>query len=289
MSKILLISDSPSKIEGIYSKVSECFNDAKFFSLLISENITPLSTAKSFFISSAHPHLLKIDEIVSFIKLLEVDFIFGSSDIKFKSFLSILASALNTAMLSDISEIIRDENGKVFFLKPYIKNIMAKLYSLKRPTITSIIAGEKNSDFKYLPEELKIETFFPIQIEKNQISLNNNIERARKVIGIGRGVRKEDMDIIKKFAQKINALIGYTRPAREELGVPYEYQIGVSGKIITPDLYIALGISGKEYHLRGILNSKKIIAVNTDPQAPIKNYADYFINSDYKVFIEKLI
>ncbi|MGC8867493.1 MAG: electron transfer flavoprotein subunit alpha/FixB family protein [Elusimicrobiales bacterium] len=289
MNKVILISDLPSKIKAIHSKIANYFKDAHFSYLLISETPSFVSIEDSFFIKSSYPLRLKIDDIASFIKSLNPDFIFSSSDIKLKSFLSILAAALDTGMLSDISEITV-EDGKIFFLKPYFKNLTVKLSSSKKPILVSLKSlSLEDDDFKYTPKELSIKNYFSMNIEKCKADEYIDIEKAKKVIGIGRGVRKEDIDLIKIFAQKINAVIGYTRPVREELGISIEYQIGISGRCIAADLYIAVGISGKEYHMEGVKKVKKIIAVNTDINAPIKRFADYFINSDYRIFIEKLI
>lgn len=109
---------------------------------------------------------------------------------------------------------------------------------------------------------------------------------AKRVVGIGRGVAKqEDLEIVEHLARALEAEIACTRPLAEGLDwLPRERYLGVSGAVIKPELYLALGISGQMQHMVGVSDAHIIVAVNKDKQAPIFEQADYGIVGDlYKV------
>ncbi|XXM93639.1 electron transfer flavoprotein subunit alpha/FixB family protein [Candidatus Hodgkinia cicadicola] len=94
---------------------------------------------------------------------------------------------------------------------------------------------------------------------------------------------------LRPLAASLNAAIGATRAAVDAGYAPFEYQIGQTGKVITPKLYIAFGISGSDHHMVGVANAKIIIAVNTDASAPIVKLADYTVTSDMFDLIPKAL
>lgn len=118
------------------------------------------------------------------------------------------------------------------------------------------------------------------------------LEDARVIVAGGGGVGKEGFEMMGKFAQVLNGAVGATRVPVDEKWVPHNMEIGQTGKIVSPDIYIAIGISGATQHITGILASGKIIAINKDPDANIFRVADYGLVADYKdavpVLIEKL-
>lgn len=119
---------------------------------------------------------------------------------------------------------------------------------------------------------------------------NIALENSHIVFGIGRGVKdKNDLKLIKKIAEKYNAAIAGTRAIVEEGLIEKRCQVGQSGINISPQVYIAIGISGATQHIVGIKNAKKIISINIDPNAPIFSYSDYYIVDDYKKIFHKLI
>jgi electron transfer flavoprotein alpha subunit len=105
---------------------------------------------------------------------------------------------------------------------------------------------------------------------------------AQVIVAFGRGVRKkEDVAIIDRFAQTIRGVIGCSRPIAEDLHwLPEEQYIGLSGQKVGPKLYFACGISGQIQHLTGIRNSRIIVAINSDPKAPIFEFSDYGLVAD---------
>jgi len=118
-----------------------------------------------------------------------------------------------------------------------------------------------------------------------------NITEARIVVCVGRGMnKKEDVDLARQLAHVVGGEVGCTRPIAEELHwLPDEVYLGISGKKVKPDLYIGLGVSGQIQHVTGIRESKVILAVNRDENAPIFEAADYGIVGDLYQIVPKLI
>ena len=135
------------------------------------------------------------------------------------------------------------------------------------------------------PAQLKTTSEEPFQEESGGVDLT----AADKIISIGRGIGKEEnMPMVKDLATALKAEIGASRPIVDSGWLPNSHQVGSSGQSVTPNLYLALGISGAIQHVVGMKGSKNIVAINRDPDAPIFEVADYGIVGDILEIVPKL-
>ena len=112
------------------------------------------------------------------------------------------------------------------------------------------------------------------------------LEEAEIIVSVGRGFKKkEDIQMAFELAKILGGQVGCSRPIAADLKwLPEEHWVGLSGKKVKPKLYLAIGISGQPQHIAGILDSRIIAAINSDPAAPIFQYADYGVVEDlYKI------
>lgn len=220
----------------------------------------------------------------------------GSKDI-----LGALAAGRNAAALADVSEF-EWTGDSVKAKRPVMASkIISAVESKGTPVILTVRSGsydtvEKSGEgtvqsipFSFKKSELK-------QTLKEIISATGDkvdLSEAETVIAAGRGVKDEEgRKLIDDLASVLNAGIGASRALTESGDYDPSLQIGQTGKVVSPQLYIAVGISGAIQHVAGMANSKVIVAINKDPDAPIFEIADYGLVGDlYKIlppFIEEL-
>lgn len=117
-----------------------------------------------------------------------------------------------------------------------------------------------------------------------------DLEKAEIVIGGGNGLGgRENFELLRELAIRLGGAVAATRPVIEAGWAPRNRQVGQSGKSISPELYLAFGISGASQHISGMINAKYVVAVNTDAEAPIFQYADYGIVGDVNEILPKLL
>ena len=202
-----------------------------------------------------------------------------------KNLMPRVAAALDTSQISDIIKVISPDT----FLRPiYAGNAFATIKSKDekkcvtiRPTsfdpcessggsasIEKVDAGEEFVKTKFIKRE---------EIKSDRPELGT----ARIVISGGRGMQSGDnFKLITSLADKLNAAIGASRAAVDAGYISNDHQVGQTGKVVVPDLYIAVGISGAIQHLAGMKESKVIVAINKDGEAPIFSVADYGLEAD---------
>ncbi|MFC7233375.1 electron transfer flavoprotein subunit alpha/FixB family protein [Saliphagus sp. GCM10025308] len=117
-----------------------------------------------------------------------------------------------------------------------------------------------------------------------------DISEADLLVSIGRGIEEEEnLDLIRELVEALDATLSSSRPIVDAGWLPANRQVGQSGKVVTPDVYIAIGISGAVQHVAGMKGSDTIVAINTDPNAPIMDIADYAIHDDLFDVVPALI
>ena len=190
--------------------------------------------------------------------------------------------------VAQISDVISVESEDTFIRPIYAGNALATVKSndLKkvitiRPTSFDVVAKEGGSG---IVEDLQFDSnnnhseFVDREESKSD---RPELSTARIVVSGGRGLQSADnFKLINDIADKLNAAIGASRAAVDAGYVSNDYQVGQTGKVVVPDLYIAVGISGAIQHLAGMKESKIIVAINKDEEAPIFNIADYCLSAD---------
>ncbi|WP_323674460.1 electron transfer flavoprotein subunit alpha/FixB family protein [Halorubellus sp. PRR65] len=117
-----------------------------------------------------------------------------------------------------------------------------------------------------------------------------DITEADVLVSVGRGIEEEEnLDLVRDLADALDATLSSSRPIVDNGWLPKNRQVGQSGKVVTPDFYIAIGISGAVQHVAGMKGAENIVAINTDPNAPIYDIADYGIVDDLFEVVPALI
>jgi electron transfer flavoprotein alpha subunit len=201
-----------------------------------------------------------------------------------KNFMPRVAAMLDVAQVSDITAV---ESPDTFVRPIYAGNAFATVQSAERikvitvratgfpaaaatgsAPVEAIAAGADKGQSKLISQELTK-------------SSRPELAGARRIVSGGRGLASgENFKMLDALADKLGAAIGASRAAVDSGYCPNDYQVGQTGKIVAPELYIAIGISGAIQHLAGMKDSKVIVAINKDPEAPIFQVADYGLVGD---------
>ena len=245
----------------LVKKVLLC--DSQNYQNYLPENLAPLVTK----VSEKYEHII------------------ASANTFGKNFMPRVAAALDVSQVSDVIKI----NDPETFLRPiYAGNAFATVKSNDKKKCVTI----RPTSFDPAPK-----TGGSAQVEKVEAVAVPNISKfikreetkserpelgtARIVISGGRGMQSgENFKLINSIADKLNAAVGASRAAVDAGYIGNDHQVGQTGKVVVPDLYIAVGISGAIQHLAGMKESKIIVAINKDGEAPIFSVADYGLEAD---------
>jgi electron transfer flavoprotein alpha subunit len=168
--------------------------------------------------------------------------------------------------------------------KPQIATVRSKAYAM--PEKDASKSGEVVKE-PFIITEADLNTKF-LEFMKSQIKVN--LLEADIIVSGGRGTGgSEGFNVLKELADTLGGAVGASRAAVDSGWMPYEHQVGQTGKTVKPKIYIACGISGAIQHLAGMKTSDCIVAINKDPEAPIFKNATIGIVADYKVIVPKML
>ena len=195
------------------------------------------------------------EKMTEIIKDGKPDAVLWGSDPLSKAIAPQVAALLKTGLCADCTALETDGETLYMYRPACSGNIIAKIRCETAPPMATVRTTEK--------------------------------EQKNIIIGIGYGA-KDNITEVKALAEKLGAEIATTRKMVDNDYLPYEIQVGLTGKSVNPDVYIALGVSGAVHHIAGIRQSGTVIAVNTDSQAPIFKYSDYGIVADINEILSLL-
>lgn len=263
------VADSVAQVAGV-NKVLLADNPA--FANALAENVAPLVVE----LAGAYSHII------------------APATTTGKNFLPRVAALLDVSMVSDITAVI---DAKTFERPIYAGNATATVQSAEdkivlsvrgtafdsapatggSASVESVSVGGDSGKSSFVGEELA-------KSDRPELTSANIVVSGGRALASGENFTK----YIEPLADKLGAAMGASRAAVDAGFVPNDLQVGQTGKIVAPNLYIAVGISGAIQHLAGMKDSKTIVAINTDPEAPIASVADYFLEADYQVAVPEL-
>ena len=217
---------------------------------------------------------------------------------------SIMATKFAAGLTADCVDIQKNEDNSFSFFRAAVNssiiaeirciNSEIEMCTVRKNCFNAELIYDNDGIYKSIEvienQNEKIPSFQIIKREKIEGKKSVEIDKADIVIGIGRGASdKSSLDLVYKVSEKIGASVACTRSLVEAGIFGKEYQVGQSGTIISPKIYIAIGISGAIQHMIGINDSTTIIAINPDKNAPVFCYADYCIYEKCNDVLNELI
>lgn len=253
----------------------------------VAEAAAEIAGVRKVIVADAETYLHQLPEsVATLVASLGKDYshVLAAATTTGKNLLPRAAALLDVAQISDIVEVIADDT----FVRPiYAGNALATVQSsdpIKVITVrtTAYDEAETGGSASIVSNSFaEAQSLTSFVGEELSVSERPELTAASIIISGGRGMASgENFALLEKVADKLGAAIGASRAAVDAGFVPNDYQVGQTGKIVAPDLYIAVGISGAIQHLAGMKDSKVIVAINKDEEAPIFQVADYGLVAD---------
>ncbi|MCS7172339.1 MAG: electron transfer flavoprotein subunit alpha/FixB family protein [Armatimonadetes bacterium] len=215
-----------------------------------------------------------------------------------------VAWRLRAASITDVVGVRRDSEGSLLWIRPmYGGKALAAVRSHRPVTVVTVRprafsapplrSGDPDPQrIQALPlsEEVPVETRVRLLESRRQETAGPRLEEARVVVGGGQGIGgREGFRMLEELARLLGGAVGASRAAVDAGWAPGHLQIGQTGKKIAPELYLAVGISGASQHLAGVSGARHIVAINTDPEAPIFKAAEVGVVEDWRAIVPRLV
>lgn len=222
--------------------------------------------------------------------------ILAPATIRMRAVMPILAGMLDAGLTADCTDLIMEKDGRLLQIRPAFGNtLMAQIRTTShiqmitaRPGI--FLAKRCQRPAENIRKHMAIGTSFVKELEFHPFEETDPLNQTDMIFAGGMGIgSKEGFQFLAEAAKRTGAALGASRMAVDAGFAPYSCQIGQTGATVHPRLYMAVGISGAVQHLAGMAGSEKVVAINSDPKAPIFDYADYGIVGDWREIISLLL
>lgn len=220
--------------------------------------------------------------------------ILAPATVRLRSVMPMLAWQLQAGLTADCTQLRLGEDGRLLQTRPAFGNsLMAtivtespvQLATVRPNTFAALYSPMEAEELAFNLEPAVIEL-----IKSEPLDDGAALMQARAVVAGGMGIgSREGFEKLRAFAQSIGAAVAASRAAVDAGFAPYSAQVGITGATVCPRLYIAVGISGAVQHLAGMSGSARVIAVNSDPKAPIFDYADLGIVGDWETVLDQIM
>ena len=276
--------------------LGDSLNDQVDILFFAGADVVHLGDAPDF---AAYQSEIFTEGIVSLAKELDPQIMLIGSTFLGRELAPLIAAKLGTGLTAHCINLILDEDGVLEQQIPAYGGMMSIICPEKRPQIATVARGvfpmpeldvhRKGTILPIQPPtgiSIRVQTLDVVLTEPEGVPL----ETAPIVVAGGAGAGSlEGWREIQALAETLNAAFGSTRPAVDEGWTELETMIGQSGKMVNPELYIGVGLSGELQHMVGIAGAKIMIAINNDPKAPVFEQVDFGVVEDCRVFVPALV
>ncbi|RQH02590.1 electron transfer flavoprotein subunit alpha/FixB family protein [Natrarchaeobius oligotrophus] len=242
-------------------------------------------------------HDVYVESTEQLVESIEPTYVLGPNSVNGLDYLPAVANRLGRPLVTDAIDLETDGDRLELTRECYGGKVETTI-ELEGEAVVSVREGEWPAATE--PGDASIEPF-DVTIDEDAVGStvtgfeevtggDVDITEADVLVSIGRGIEdEENLDLVRDLADALEATLSSSRPIVDNGWLPPNRQVGQSGKVVTPDVYVAIGISGAVQHVAGMKGSDTIVAINTDPDAPIMDIADYAIHDDLFDVVPALI